>query len=174
MEKLVSTLTNLIHVLLVGMMVMMVIMVFGNVVLRYGFNSSIIASEEVSRWLFLWMIFLGAVVAIRDRAHLGTDFLVSRLPVGGKRFCLGLSYALMIAMCVLLIKGAWQQTKINWSATSAVTEVSLAVFSGSCLVFAVLALPLVVWDGWRVLTGREKDLVAIQGSEEHPHAGTRP
>jgi TRAP-type transport system small permease protein len=41
----------------------MVIAVFGNVVLRYGFNSGINASEELSRLLFVWMVFLGATLA---------------------------------------------------------------------------------------------------------------
>ena len=61
----------------------MVVLVFGNVVLRYAFNSGITMSEELSRWVFVWMVFLGAVVALRGGAHLGTDSLVSRLPVAG-------------------------------------------------------------------------------------------
>jgi hypothetical protein len=44
----------------------MVVMVFGNVVLRYAFNSGITVSEELSRWLFVWMTFMGAVVALKD------------------------------------------------------------------------------------------------------------
>ncbi len=67
-------------VLMALCLVAMVVMVFGNVVLRYGFNSGITLSEELSRWLFVWMTFLGAVVALADRTHLGTDALVSRLP----------------------------------------------------------------------------------------------
>ena len=65
---------------MVACLAAMVVMVFGNVVLRYGFNSGITASEELSRWLFVWMTYLGAVVALRNRAHLGTDSVVSRLP----------------------------------------------------------------------------------------------
>ena len=49
-------------------------------------------SEELSRWLFVWMTFLGAVVALGDRAHLGTDMLVGRLGRRGKQFCLALAY----------------------------------------------------------------------------------
>ena len=60
------------------MLAIMVVMVFGNVVLRYGFNSGITVSEEVSRWLFVWMTFLGAIVAVREHGHLGTDMLVAR------------------------------------------------------------------------------------------------
>jgi hypothetical protein len=82
----------------------MVVMVFGNVVLRYGFNSGITVSEELSRWLFVWMTFLGAMVALREHAHLGTDTLVSRcrwrqedLPVAG--------HLLMLYMCWLMFQG---------------------------------------------------------------------
>ena len=41
----------------------MVVLVFGNVVMRYAFNSGITLSEELSRWLFVWVTFLGAIVA---------------------------------------------------------------------------------------------------------------
>ena len=58
----------------------MVVLVFGNVVLRYAFNSGLTMSEEVSRWLFVWLTFMGAVVALREHSHLGVDALVLRLP----------------------------------------------------------------------------------------------
>ena len=62
----------------------MVVLVFGNVVLRYTANSGITVSEELSRWLFVWLTFMGAVVALREHGHLGTDVLVSRLPAAAK------------------------------------------------------------------------------------------
>ena len=40
--------------------------------------------EEVSRWLFVWLTFLGAIVALKEHGHLGTDMLVSRLPAVGQ------------------------------------------------------------------------------------------
>ena len=61
----------------------MVVLVFGNVVLRYGFNSGITISEELSRWLLVWLTFLGAIVAVREHAHLGVDTLVRMLPPVG-------------------------------------------------------------------------------------------
>ena len=47
----------------------MAVAVFINVVLRYGFNSGITISEELSRWLLVWLTFLGAIVAVREHAH---------------------------------------------------------------------------------------------------------
>jgi TRAP-type C4-dicarboxylate transport system permease small subunit len=72
-------------------MVAMVIMVFGNVVLRYGFNSGITMSDEMSRYCFIWLTYIGAMMAMREKGHLGVDTLVKHLPVGGKKACLFLS-----------------------------------------------------------------------------------
>ena len=69
---------------MVACLALMVVMVFGNVVLRYGFNSGITVSEELSRWLFVWMTFLGAARRAPRHAHLGTDMLVARLPLAGQ------------------------------------------------------------------------------------------
>ena len=66
----------------------MVVLVFGNVVLRYAFNQGITVSEELSRIFFIWLTFLGAVVAMRDHAHLGVDSLVRRLSPTGARIAL--------------------------------------------------------------------------------------
>ena len=63
----------------------MVVLVFGNVVLRYAFNTGITVSEEVSRWLFVWLTFLGAIVAMQEHGHLGVDMLVARLPTPARR-----------------------------------------------------------------------------------------
>jgi len=65
-----------VEVLLVVFLSAMVVMVFGNVVLRYGFNSGIISSEELSRFLFIWITFLGAIIAVREGTHLGLDTVV--------------------------------------------------------------------------------------------------
>ena len=76
---------RLLEALMAILLAMMVVLVFGNVVLRYAANSGITVSEELSRWLFVWMTFLGAVVGLKEHAHLGTDMLVCRLGTRGKK-----------------------------------------------------------------------------------------
>jgi TRAP-type C4-dicarboxylate transport system permease small subunit len=152
----------------------MVVLVFGNVVMRYGFNSGITLSEELSRWLFVWMTFMGAIVALREHGHLGTDMLVGKLSPRGKKLCLGLTYVLMLWMCALLFSGAYQQAVINWDSTSAVMEVSMAWVYAPGVVFAVLGGLILLTDLVRLLTGqtRDEDLVMIQESEESAHGGS--
>src|SRR6476469_8973047 len=103
---------------------LMVVMVFGNVVLRYGFNSGITVSEELSRWLFVWLTFLGAIVAMRDGAHLGMDSVVSRLPPAGRHACFFVSHALMLFSVWLFLQGSWKQTVINLHVEAPATGLS--------------------------------------------------
>jgi TRAP-type C4-dicarboxylate transport system permease small subunit len=150
---------------------LMVVLVFGNVFLRYAMNSGITLSEELSRWAFVWMTFLGAIVALREHGHLGTDMLVSRLGPFGKKICLAASYILMLFACWLLFKGAYEQALINLDSTSAVMEASMAWLYLPGILFAVLGGLILLVEFIRLLTGqvRDEDLVMIQESEEAPH-----
>ncbi|MFN3611381.1 TRAP transporter small permease [Tepidimonas sp.] len=132
----------------------MVLMVFGNVVLRYGFNSGIAVSEELSRWLFLWLVFLGAVVAIRERAHMGVDMLIARLPPLGQRMGLLIGHGLMLFATWLMFQGSLAQTRINWDVQAPVTGWSMGWAYGSGVVFAASAGCLLLIDLWRIVTGR--------------------
>ena len=150
------------------MLAIMVVMVFGNVVLRYGFNSGITVSEEVSRWLFVWMTFLGAIVAVREHGHLGTDMLVAKLPTWGKKLCLVVGHLLMLFASYLLLTGSWQQTLINWDVSAPTTGASVALFYVVGVVFGVSAIVFLLYDLWRALSGKLSDaeLVMVHESEE--------
>ena len=168
LHRLIEGFCRLIEILIAAFLAVMVVMVFGNVVLRYAFNSGIIASEEVSRWLFLWVTFLGAIVALKEHGHLGTDALISRLPVLGKKICLVLGHLLMLYATWLVFSGALAQVRINLHVEAPVTGASMAFVYGTGVVFAVFAATLLLRDLWRVLSGQlsEAEMVMVKGSEE--------
>ena len=156
---------------IVALMAAMVVLVFGNVVLRYVANSGITVSEELSRWFFVWMTFLGAVVGLQERAHLGTYLLIGRLGRSGKRACLLVSQLLMLWVTWLIFQGSLAQTRISWEVQAPVSELSMAWLSGVGVVFAVLTAPILLLDLWRTATDRmsDADLVMVQDSEDRPH-----
>lgn len=174
LERLIDGYCRAIGYLIAAMLAVMVVLVFGNVVMRYAFNSGFTISEELSRWLFVWLTFLGAVVALRSNSHLGTDMLVGRLGPTGKRICMGIALVLMLFCLCLLFKGSYEQTMINRTSTSAVMEVSMAWFYSAGMVMAVLGSLIVLSDLWRLFTGKldEAHLVLMQESEETPHSST--
>ena len=168
MARVVDVFCRGVSALMAVALMVMVALVFGNVVLRYIFNSSITVSEELSRWLFVWITFMGAVVALREHAHLGTDVLVSRLPPLGKKICFVAAHVLMLAMCVVMAKGAWDQVVINYASTSPVMQLSMAWIYASGLMFAVLAAAIVLFELFKLAVGRldESQLVGVVESEE--------
>jgi TRAP-type transport system small permease protein len=135
----------------------MVVMVFGNVVLRYAFNSGIAVSEELSRWLFVWMTFIGAVVALKDHGHLGTDMLVARLSPAGRKVCLVISQLLMLGITGMIFTGSLAQTRINLDVEAPVTGASMALVYAAGLAFAVPAAFLLLRQLWRTLRGAGHD-----------------
>ena len=48
------------------------------VVLRYLFKHSLIFTEELSRYLMVWIVFLGSALAVRDGSHIHINFLTKR------------------------------------------------------------------------------------------------
>jgi TRAP-type transport system small permease protein len=168
MSVIVEGYFKLLKFLIALFLAIMVVLVFGNVVLRYAFNSGITVSEEVSRWLFVWLTFLGAIVALREHGHLGVDSLVRRLPTAGKKAALIVSQLLMLYATYLLLAGSWEQTLINWNVVAPASGLSTGLFYGVGLVFAVSAGVILLGDLYRAVTGQlsEDELVMVKESEE--------
>ena len=161
-----------VEALLAALLLGMVLMVLGNVVLRYAFNSGIGVSEELSRFFFVWLTFIGAIVAMNDGTHLGMDNLVSKLSRRGKLACLTICQGLILLCCGMLFWGTWRQHEVNATTMAPVTGLSMIwVFGVGYLTSAGIAVHA-VHKLWRIASGRISDgeLIEISESEEMPHA----
>ena len=144
------------HLLVLGMSIMG-LMVLGNVILRYGFNSGLSISEEVSRFIFVWLTVLGSIVALKDGLHLGVDTLVRRLPKPARFLCYWLSHALMLWCCWLIWTGSWELTKNNLHNVAALSGIPVAVMYGAGLVAAALMALILISNLWRSLRGELRE-----------------
>jgi len=169
MNKLVDGYCKVLEALIALGLAVMVVLVFGNVVLRYAFNSGISLSEELSRWIFVWVTFLGSIVALRERGHLGTDFLVARLPLAARKACFSIAGLLVLGTCWLLFEGSVEQARINLDVVAPSSGIPVAVFYASGIVFAVSAAVILLLDLWAAATGRltERDLSIRESEEGH-------
>ena len=89
----------------------MIAVVTVQVVLRYAFNSSIDWSDEISRFLFVWCMFLAIPLGIREGAHVGIELLVAHLPAQ-LRAHLAKACALVSAAMMAVV--FWQAVKVSW------------------------------------------------------------
>ena len=137
-----------------ALLVAMVVMVLGNVILRYGFDTGISSSEELSRSAFVWLTFIGAVVATREGTHLGVDSLLRCLPRRGQLTLVVISELIMLMCCVLIFRGTWLQHEVNASTTSLITGMPVIwVFGISYFMSAGIGV-LILHKLWRIFTGQ--------------------
>lgn len=144
------------------------VLVFGNVVLRYGFNSGIAFSEEISRLLFVWLTFLGAILASREHAHLGVDSLVRRLPHAARQACILVSGVLMILMCGLLFWGSLKQAQINLDNTMPVSGIPYATVHAAGVAAALGLMVSIFYNIFQALVHGEQaqNLVMVQHTDD--------
>ena len=136
-EKSVDLFFRFREFLLVLLLAGMTVMVFTNVVLRYVFSSGLDVSEEMSRFFFVWLIFIGAVVAMRSHGHMGFDLLVSSSRPMARRALLFISNGLIVFVCWMLVDGAWQQSGVTATDRSPVTGLSMIFVFGIVIPSAI-------------------------------------
>jgi len=80
MKKNTRQVSSSVDKVLASLMAIIVVIMTLQVCFRYVFNNSISWSEEVVRYLFVWLTFLGSAVCFRDKTHIGVDFFMDLLP----------------------------------------------------------------------------------------------
>ena len=83
--------------------VVMSLLTFVQVILRYVFNSSIVFSEELSRYLFVWLTFIGIAYGVKKQSHLSVDIVFNRLKGPAKTAVKYLALILYIVFAVLMV-----------------------------------------------------------------------
>lgn len=166
LKKAADAITRILETVMVLCMALMLVLVFTNVMLRLFANTGIDLAEEMPRFAFVWMTFLGAVVGMRRRAHLGVDMLVQALPVFGRKVCWGISQAVMLVCSVYIFYGTWLQHDIIKDNASPVAQMSMLwVFGVSYITGGAISL-ICLSNLVRLLTGRVDESELIDVHEE--------
>ncbi len=151
--------------LLILAFVVMIAMVFGNVVLRYLFNSGITMSDEASRMIFVWLTFGGAFLVALEGGHLGMTAIVQMLGLRGRWLARLVAESLSLFCMGLLVFGCWQQSSLNMANLSPVMGVPTAIFyiAGLACGLGIGAINLVTLI--RLLMGRVPPGELVIGAE---------
>jgi len=123
------------HGAMAACLALMALLVFVNVVLRYGFGSGIAASEELSRLLFVWMVFIGATAAYPAGEHMAFTALAQRLrgrPAALAACAVGVRLLVLLA-AGLVAWGAWQQVVVGLGSRSVVLGYPTALLPAPAL-----------------------------------------
>lgn len=168
MTYLIDSYFKVLKFIVVICLVTMVVLVLGNVILRYAFNSGITVSEELARWAFILLTFSGAIIAMREHTHLGVDSLVARLPVMGKKICFALGHAITLYCVILFADGSWQQTLINIGVEAPASGISSGFYYGVGLYFSIPVALIIIYELCMLFAGKlkESQLIGVRESQE--------
>ncbi len=168
MTKLAGILNSSIKMILAFLLAAMAILVFGNVILRYVFNSGITWSEEMSRFFFIWLIFIGAISALKDREHLGVDMFVKKLSPKFQKIAYGISGILVVCILFLVLDGSWKMTLLNLESKASATGMSLGYIYGIGIVMSVCMIGITLFHLYRALFEKNAidELIKSKESEE--------
>lgn len=97
-------------------------------------------TEEVSRYLMIWTVFIGSAVACRRGKLIGVEALITYLPEGLGRTLKYLSLWLTVVFYGVLCWVGWQWLAFGQSQTSPVLELPLAFVNAAMVVGGVLMI----------------------------------
>lgn len=139
--------------------------VFINIVLRYGFQTSILSVDELSRFLFVWLTFIGAIVAFMDNAHVQVTFLVEKLSTANQRRLALLTHSLILLLCLALAWGSVQKTIQDWSDLSPILGLPVGLMYAACLPTSVVIALFELHRLYRLATNTDTPPLSPQGDE---------
>ncbi len=123
LQRVYSALQKVIRVCLCTLLMCMAIIVFANVISRYYLQAALAWSEEVTRFMLIWMVFMGAVLAYVNDEHLGLDILIKALPRRLQSAVAVVGDALIMFAVFLLIRGGSMLMVGSWEWEAPATEI---------------------------------------------------
>ncbi len=127
-----------VDVLMAALLAFMIVIVFVNVVLRYGFATGLRQSVELSRLGLVWLVMLGAAVVLRRGEHLAVSEFAEALLPRAMPLLRRLSYAVILVSVLMLFWGALRQMNANWANVSPLTGLPSALMYLAGVVSSVL------------------------------------
>jgi len=164
-NKISSFSHNLLNIAIAFALAAMSLAVLSNVILRYVFNSGLTWSEEISRYLFVWLVFLGAVAALKEKMHLGVDFVVNALPKKLQKVVFLISNGFVLYLLWIVVDGSWKMSVLNMNSTGPATGMPLSYLYGIGVLSGIWMMLLIATSVFKALRTEKNDHTAIQTSK---------
>jgi TRAP-type transport system small permease protein len=128
----------------IAILASMAIMVFANVALRFLTDHSILWVEEVSRYLMIWLTFLGSGIVLRYGAHIGVDTLQERFPRQAP-VLRAIIFALLLVFFVAMVGLGLRYALLTWAQTTPVMQIPVgAVYLAMPVGFILMIVHLLM------------------------------
>ena len=156
-SKLANSLKQPLELSLCLILIAIVLVTFAQVLFRYIFHLSLAWSEELARYLFLWLASLAAAYAFKTKSHFALRFLVDRF---GKRLQILTGTLVVFIISGFLVIFIWKAAEYTVGMANQVSpsiQMSMAVPYSSVAVGGILMLYYVLRNWWSDIHGNNKE-----------------
>ena len=153
----VRTIEQILRAVIAALFLFFVSITFAQVVLRYGFANSLPWIDELSRYAFIWLVFLSAALVARKGAHIAIDIVEEIAPPRVRIALLALADLSLIAFAAIVGIGGWRLMQLNWTTTSPASGLPIAWVQLVLPLFGILMALFAALHLRDVLTGRADD-----------------
>jgi TRAP-type C4-dicarboxylate transport system permease small subunit len=168
MKKLYELLEKAIDILMGSFLALMGLFILGNVLLRYFFNYSLTWAEELSRFLFVWITFLGAIGALKNNKHLGFTSLIKKMSLPFKKFFFALSNLIVMYILYLVFVGSIEMTKLGFMQEAPSTGLPMAYMWIVGIIMSFMMFVIIVRNLYKAMfvAGAINGLIDLSESED--------
>jgi TRAP-type C4-dicarboxylate transport system permease small subunit len=125
-RRLLDAYDRLLRIVLTGLMGVLIVPVSLQVLSRYtGLIPRYIWTEEVARFCFMWIIMIGAMIAVRDSSHFDVDVLPKPKTARGEAWSRLVVHGLMLIVALVFVRYGWDYAVFGWQQESELTGINM-------------------------------------------------
>lgn len=149
MKRALDAYYRLLQVTVTVLMGLLIVPVILQIISRYtALIPRWIWTEEVARFCFMWVIMIGAMIAVRDGTHFDVDILPKPKTLRGEALVRLVVYALMLVMALIFVRYGWVYAEFGWQQNSELTGVNMIVIH---IAYPLAGVTWVVFLGERIV-----------------------
>lgn len=139
-EKLLNSINKAVEYVVTALLATMVVVVFLQVIFRFILEASLPWSEELARYILVWISFLGASIGVKRKSHIGVEAVTNYLPFKAKSIVAIIAHLLSSALFIILIVWGYQLIGKVSGQESPAMEISMALPYSALFISGILML----------------------------------
>lgn len=149
----------------------MTLLVFVEVVLRFGFGIGIMWAQELTLLLSAWMVLFGVSYGLKVGSHIGVDALVKILPPKIRRIVSGAAVIACLGYCGLFMYGAWVYLEKIHSIGIELEDMPIPKWIGHSILLIGMVLIAIRLSQllWSIYTGKTDGFKLADEAKESMH-----
>ncbi|WNC14692.1 TRAP transporter small permease [Brevibacillus brevis] len=155
MGTIISKINSLIRLIVILLLAVMVVAVFLQVLFRFLLDQPLAWTEELARYLLIWITFLGSAYAMAIKAHIGTEYIQKFLSPLANKIVLAVAALLSIFFFGVMVQQGYLLAARSMTQTSPTLLVPMGYVYMVIPISGVLLIMNVLHVTWKDITGKE-------------------